>query len=177
MFYLIAKALHLLFVIFWVGGVAMMSWLMVKIAGQMEKTPGTADDTGMLTKTTQQLVNWIIWPSTVLAILLATSIMHLHFQTAWFWIKLAFVVVLVVYQVFLHAVFNSMRKGKLPYGRDRLKVIAELGVLFIGAIVVLAVLKSAIDRFLLFAGITGLVILLYLGVRMYLMRTARKRQQ
>jgi putative membrane protein len=177
MFYLIAKALHVLFVVFWVAGVAMTSWLMVKIAGQMEKKPEERDDTRMLVMTTSQLVRWIVWPSTILAILLATSIMHLHFQTVWFWIKLAFVLVLLGYQIFLQVVFSGMKKGEMPYTHGRLRVISEMGLLFISAIVVLAVLKSAIDRFILFAGIVGVVILLYLGVRMYLIRTGKKNQQ
>jgi putative membrane protein len=75
----------------------------------------------------------------------------------------------------MQSIYSGLTKDKYKYTSYQLRIFNEVGTVFLVAIVFLAILKDAINYFILFAGIVSLLLLLYLGIRAY--RRHRERQK
>ena len=60
-----------------------------------------------------------------------------------------------------------MKKGSIKWTILQLRIWNELVIVFLFAIVFLAVMKSTVDMLIGVAGIVGLIILLMLGIKLY----------
>jgi putative membrane protein len=174
--FFIMKGFHLIFVITWFAGLFYMPRLFIY---QTEANSKAEPDRSILINQfklmSRRLWYMITWPSAILALLFGSSIMHLYFQSIWFWIKMALVLALYIYHFIMQSIYSGLTKDKYKYTSYQLRIFNEVGTVFLVAIVFLAILKDAINYFILFAGIVSLLLLLYLGIRAY--RRHRERQK
>lgn len=174
----ILKAFHVVFIVTWFAGLFYMPRLFIY---QTEANSKPEPDRSILLAQfgimAKRLWLWITWPSTILAILFGMGRMHLYFQSPWFWIKMALVLGLLIYQVSLHITYNSLQKGNFKYTSHQLRVTNEISTIFLFAIVFLAVLKDAINYFILISGLLALAVLLYIGIRAYRRSRDKKRDK
>jgi len=168
MILIILKAFHVVFIVTWFAGLFYMPRLFVY---QTEANDKPEPDRSILLAQfrvmARRLWLWITWPSTLLAIFFGLGIMSPYFQSVWFWIKMALVLLLLIYQVILHMTYRSLQRDQFKYSSHQLRLMNEISTIFLFAIVFLAVLKDAINYFVLISGLVALGVLIYVGVRAY----------
>ena len=166
--FFIMKGFHLIFVITWFAGLFYMPRLFIyQTEANLKIEPDRTILVNQFKLMSKRLWYIITWPSAVLVLLFGTAIMNIYFQSVWFWIKMGLVLALYIYHFTMQGLFNRLRKDDYKYTSHQLRVFNEIGTIFLVAIVFLAVLKDAINYFILFGGIVSLMLLLYLGIRAY----------
>ena len=105
------------------------------------------------------------WPAMGLAVIFGLGIMHPYFSSIWFWVKMGFVVALIVYHHIIHFANKNLQKDVYKKTVDQLKAMSQSGMVFLFSIVALAVLKDTIHNLLIVGGIAVLVILIFIAGR------------
>ncbi len=82
-------------------------------------------------------------------------------------VKLAFVVLLIVYHIRNHIIFKQLQRNEVNYTSNYMRVWNEVATIVLFAIVFLVILKSAVNWIFGVAGIIVLGILLMLGIKLY----------
>lgn len=165
------KALHLIFVITWFAGLFYIVRLFVYHAEAKQKTQPEQD---ILIKQYQimQYRLWYIitWPSAVLASLFAFYLLYLNpawLSQPWMHVKLAFVLLLYIYQAKCHQIFKQLQNNEVKHTSNFFRIWNEGATIILFAIVFLVILKSAVDWVFGVIGIFVFSILIMLGFKMY----------
>ena len=139
MTYLWLKAGHIIFVIFWMAGLFMLPRFFVY---HQEAAPGSPENAVWVDRE-RKLLKIILWPSLlvvwVLGLALAMSIGA--FGQWWFHIKLAAVLGLSGYHVWLADYARALAAGQRRLSGKRLRLLNEIPGLAAAVIVVLVVVK------------------------------------
>lgn len=139
MTYLWLKAGHIIFVIFWMAGLFMLPRFFVY---HQECAPGTSENAVWVDRE-RKLLKIILWPSLVvvwvLGLALAMSIGA--FSQGWFHAKLAFVLALTAYHVWLASYAAALARGERRLSGRRLRMINEVPGIAAALIVVLVIVK------------------------------------
>lgn len=139
MTYLWLKAGHIIFVIFWMAGLFMLPRFFVY---HQECGPGTSENAVWVDRE-RKLLKIILWPSLVvvwvLGLALAMSIGA--FSQGWFYAKLAFVLALTAYHVWLASYAAALARGERRLSGRRLRMINEVPGVAAALIVVLVIVK------------------------------------
>lgn len=139
MTYLWLKAGHIIFVIFWMAGLFMLPRFFVY---HQECAPGTSENAVWVDRE-RKLLKIILWPSLVvvwvLGLALAMSIGA--FSQGWFHAKLAFVLALTAYHVWLASYAAALARGERRLSGRRLRMINEVPGVAAALIVVLVIVK------------------------------------
>jgi protoporphyrinogen IX oxidase len=139
MTYLWLKAGHIIFVIFWMAGLFMLPRYFVY---HQECAPSSPENALWIDRE-RKLLKIILWPSLivvwVLGLALAVSIGA--FSQGWFHAKLALVVVLSVYHVWLAGYAGALARGERRLTGRWLRLLNEVPGVAAALIVVLAVVK------------------------------------
>lgn len=139
MTYLWLKAGHIIFVIFWMAGLFMLPRFFVY---HQECAPGTSENAVWVDRE-RKLLKIILWPSLVvvwvLGLALAMSIGA--FSQGWFYAKLAFVLALTAYHVWLASYAAALARGERRLSGRRLRMINEVPGVAAALIVVLVIVK------------------------------------
>ena len=170
MTYLILKSLHLIFVVTWFAGLFYLGRLLIYYREASEKAePERKILSDQFILMTKRLLFIICFPSMFLVIGfgLVMIMRNPSVFTGWMHIKLALVGGLVIYQVICVKIYSEMKKGSIKWTILQLRIWNELVIVFLFAIVFLAVMKSTVDMLIGVAGIVGLIILLMLGIKLY----------
>lgn len=137
--YLWLKALHIVFVVCWFAGLFYMPRILVYHAA--------SDDAGVreqLAEMARRLYRFVT-PLMVIAIVLGAALFALnpgyYLQATWFWLKIAGVVALLVYHLVCGRYIGAICGDKNKRGHVYYRFFNEIPVLFLFAIVILAVLK------------------------------------
>jgi len=98
---------------------------------------------------------------------LVISVISCLVATAWMHIKLTFVVLLFVYHLKNHQIFNQLQRDEVNYTSKFMRIWNEGATLILFAVVFLVVLKGTFNWIFGVVGIIVLGVLLMLGIRLY----------
>ncbi|MEO8885053.1 MAG: protoporphyrinogen oxidase HemJ [Mucilaginibacter sp.] len=164
-------AIHIIFVVCWMAGLFYMVRLFIyHTEAQAKPEP----DRTILSKQFEIMESKLWWiitaPSMYIVIAAGISMLYLSpfwLQQPWMHVKLAFVLVLIVYHFICQNKMKQMRKGIYKWTSTQLRLWNELATLLLFAIVFLVVLKSAVNWIYGVVGIVGLSVVLMLAVKIY----------
>jgi len=139
MIYLWLKAGHIIFVIFWMAGLFMLPRYFVY---HQEAAPGSPENALWIDRE-RKLLKIILWPSLVVvwALGLALAVTTGAFAQGWFHIKLALVLALTAYHVWLAGYAAALARGERRLTGRRLRMLNEVPGVAAALIVALAVVK------------------------------------
>lgn len=165
------KSLHLIFVITWFAGLFYIVRLFVY---QIEAASKPSPEKEILQKQykimTHRLWYIITWPSAVLAILFAISLLYLMpewLSQPWMQVKLGFVFLLVLYHLKCQQIFSQLQRDEVKYTSNFMRLWNEGATIILFAVVFLVVLKNALDWIYGLVGIIAFSVLIMLGFRFY----------
>lgn len=137
--YLWLKAGHLIFVIFWMAGLFMLPRYFVY---HQESALGSPESALWVTRE-RKLLRIILWPSLALVWLLglALAMSTQAFGQGWFHAKLALVLALTAYHVWLAGYATALARGERRLDGKRLRMLNEVPGIAAALIVVLVVVR------------------------------------
>ena len=139
MTYLWLKAGHIIFVIFWMAGLFMLPRYFVY---HQESDAGSAEEARWVDRE-GKLLKIILWPS--LCVVWALGLLLGHtisaFAAGWFHLKLAFVLALSAYHVWLAGYAKALARGERRLSGKQLRMLNEVPGLAAAVIVIMVVLK------------------------------------
>ncbi|MEQ1542094.1 MAG: CopD family protein [Novosphingobium sp.] len=139
MTYLWLKAGHVIFVIFWMAGLFMLPRFFVY---HQEATPDSPEN-AIWTDRERKLLSIILWPSLVVVWVLGLALAWTigAFGQPWFQVKLALVLALSAYHVWLAGYHKALAQGERRLTGRRLRMINEVPGIAAALIVILVILK------------------------------------
>lgn len=165
------KALHLIFVITYFAGLFYIPRLMVYLVEAASRPKNEAD---ILLPQLQLMMRrlWVIItvPSGILATVFAIwliLLMPIWLAQPWMWVKLFFVVLLLIYHFKTQQFYKQFLRGEQRHSATFFRVWNEGATLILFAVVFLAILKSSVHLVFGLIGLVGLAVLLMLGIRLY----------
>lgn len=176
--YAYLKALHIIFVVTWFAGMFYIPRLFIYATEANEKDAVSRDVLqAQFRIMMSRLWYGITWPSAVLTLVLGPWVLWkggwwaamFEGSALWLVIKVALVVVLYGYHLYLHYMFASIRSGHYRWSSDSLRIWNEGATVLLIAIVMLATVKTGIS---LVWGLLGLVVLM--AVLLAAIRTYKK---
>ena len=170
-FYNYIKALHLIFVITWFAGLFYIPRLFVYQIEAFYKPSPDKEILGEQLKLMAKRLWFIItWPSAILATIFAIWLLVIiptWLSQSWMHVKLVFVVLLILYQLKTHKIFNQLQKDDVRYTSKFMRYWNEGSTLILFSVVFLVILKDSINWVFGVLGILALSILLMLGIKWY----------
>ncbi len=139
MIYLWLKAGHIIFVIFWMAGLFMLPRYFVY---HQETAPGSPENAVWVDRE-GKLLKIILWPALVMVWLFGLSLALTigAFGQPWFHLKLAAVLGLTFYHVWLARYAQALARGERRLTGKRLRLLNEIPGAAAAVIVVLVVVK------------------------------------
>lgn len=139
MLYLWLKAGHVIFVIFWMAGLFMLPRFFVY---HQEAAPNSPEN-ALWVERERRLLRIILWPSLVVvwALGLALAVNIGAFQQGWFHSKLAAVLILTAYHVWLADYAARLSQGQRRLTGRKLRMLNEVPGVAAAVIVILVILK------------------------------------
>jgi putative membrane protein len=139
MIYLWLKAGHVIFVIFWMAGLFMLPRFFVY---HQECPPGSPEEAVWVDRE-RKLLRIILWPSLVVVWLLGLALAMTigAFAQGWFHAKLALVLALSAYHVWMAGYAAALARGERRLDGRRLRMINEVPGIAAALIVVLVIVK------------------------------------
>lgn len=139
MIYLWLKAGHVIFVIFWMAGLFMLPRFFVY---HQESAPGSGEEAVWIDRE-HKLLKIILWPSLVIvwALGLAMAITMGFFSQGWFHAKLALVLALTAYHVWMAGYAKALARGERRLDGRKLRMINEVPGIAAALIVILVIVK------------------------------------
>ncbi|MGN6357840.1 MAG: CopD family protein [Novosphingobium sp.] len=139
MTYLWLKAGHVIFVIFWMAGLFMLPRFFVY---HQECAPGSPEEAAWIDREAK-LLKIILWPSLVVVWLLGLSLASTTgaFAQGWFHAKLAAVLVLSAYHVWMASYAAALARGERRLTGRKLRMINEVPGIAAALIVILVIVK------------------------------------
>ena len=170
-YYNYIKSLHLIFVITWFAGLFYIPRLFVYQIEAFHKPSPDKEILGTQLKLmAKRLWHIITWPSAILATIFAIWLLILQpfwLQQDWMHVKLAFVVLLIIYHLKTHQYFNQLQRDEVKKTSNFMRLWNEGATFILFAVVFLVILKNAISWIFGVIGIIVLGILLMLGFKIY----------
>lgn len=169
--YLYIKSLHIIFVVTWFAGLFYIVRLFIYQTEALQKSePVKSILHNQLSKMSRLLWNVITWPSAIITLILATSLLILQpfwLQQPFMHIKLTFVFLLYLYHFSCHYIYKKLQKGEIKYSSTQLRIWNEVATLFLVAVVFLIVLKNELNWIWGTIGFLGFGILLMIAIKIY----------
>jgi putative membrane protein len=139
MTYFWLKAGHIIFVVFWMAGLFMLPRLFVY---HQETAPESPDNAGWIERE-RKLIRIILMPSigAVWVLGLALSLTIDAWSQGWFYVKLALVIGLSIYQSYMTAYAEKLSRGERRLTGRQLRMLNEVPGVAVALIVILAVVK------------------------------------
>ena len=137
--YLWLKAGHVIFVIFWMAGLFMLPRFFVY---HQEAAPGSPEDALWVTREAK-LLKIILWPSlgVVWALGMALAASTGAFGQTWFQLKLALVLALTAYHVWMAGYAANLAQGERRLTGKRLRMLNEVPGIAAALIVILVIVR------------------------------------
>jgi len=165
------KALHIIFVITWFAGLFYIVRLFIYHAEAEEKPE---PEKSILQKQYKLMSKrlWLIitWPSAILASIFAFWMLFnnsTYLLMHWMHVKLSFVILLYLYHLACHKIYNQLQNDIVKYSSKQLRIFNEVATIILFSVVFLAVLKSAVNWIYGVIGIVLFSALLMLGFKLY----------
>jgi protoporphyrinogen IX oxidase len=143
MSYLWLKAGHVIFVIFWMAGLFMLPRLFVYHQETQERDGPEAPENALWIEREARLLKIILWPSLGItwALGLALAIQTGAFAQGWFHAKLAAVLGLSAYHLWLAGYHKALARGARRLNGKQLRLLNEVPGLAAIAIVILVIVR------------------------------------
>ena len=137
--YLWLKAGHVIFVIFWMAGLFMLPRYFVY---HQESAPGSPES-ALWVERESKLLRIILWPALTLVWLLglALAITTGAFGQGWFHAKLALVLALTAYHVWMAGYARMLARGERRLSGKQLRLLNEVPGISAALIVILVLVK------------------------------------
>ena len=139
MTYLWLKAGHIIFVIFWMAGLFMLPRFFVY---HQEAAPDSSENAAWVEREAR-LLKIILWPAMmvtwVFGLLLAVSTGD--YLQGWFQVKLAMVLALSAYHVYLAGYHTALARGERKLSGKQLRLLNEVPGIAAALIVIMVVLR------------------------------------
>jgi putative membrane protein len=171
MTFLYLKAIHIIFIVTWFAGLFYMPRLFIYMTEAHEKAE---PEKSILLKQfkimSSRLWFGITWPSAVVTFILGTSLIVNQpqwLQQGFMHVKLTLVFFLYVYHFSLHYIFKLLKSDIVRYTSQQLRLWNEVATLFLISIVFIIVLKNALSMVWGLAGLLGIMILIFAGMKIY----------
>lgn len=170
-YYNYIKALHLIFVVTWFAGLFYIPRLFVYQIEAFHKPSPEKEILGAQLKLmAKRLWNIITWPSAILATIFAIWLLILMpswLQQGWMHVKLAFVILLILYHLKTHQYYKQLQRDEVKKTSNFMRLWNEGATLILFSVVFLVILKNSINWIFGVVGIFVLGILLMLGFKVY----------
>ena len=170
-YYNYIKALHLIFVVTWFAGLFYIPRLFIyHIEAGDKPSPDKEILSNQLKLMTKRLWYIITWPSAVLCTVFAIWQLLLipgWLEQPWMHIKLAFVVLLIVYHMKTHMIYLQLQRDEIKYSSNFMRIWNEGATVILFAVTFLVILKGTFNWIFGVLGLIVLGILLMLGIRLY----------
>jgi protoporphyrinogen IX oxidase len=139
MTYLWLKAGHVIFVIFWMAGLFMLPRYFVY---HQEAQLGSPDNALWISRE-RKLLRIILWPSLIVAWVLGLALASTTgaFAQGWFHAKLALVLALTAYHVWLASYAAALARGTRRLSGRQLRLLNEVPGIAVALIVVVVIVK------------------------------------
>lgn len=180
--YLYLKALHIIFIVTWFSGMFYIVRLFIYVREAQDHAEQEVLTT-QLNLMAKRLWLGITWPSAILTLILGPLLMWQggwldHFsQHHWLHVKLLFVLLLYAYFFSLHRIYLRQQARQFRLSSNRLRLWNEVATVFLVAIVMVAVVKSALSWFWGLVGLAGFFLILVLAIRIYRKRRLQSLDQ
>ncbi len=170
-YYNYIKALHLIFVVTWFAGLFYIPRLFIYHIEALEKpSPEREILADQLRLMTKRLWKIITWPSAILCTLFAVWLLLLMpgwLSQPWMHVKLAFVLLLIIYHLRTHQIYRQLQNDDARYSSNYMRIWNEVATLVLFAVTFLVILKNAVNWIYGLVGLILLAVLLMLGIRLY----------
>jgi len=136
--FLTAKSLHIIAVISWLAGLLYLPRLFVyhsqaEVGSEMDKTFQIME---------RRLLRFIMNPALILVIILGLTLAYIMgFNYVWLHIKLTLVVILIIFHHLLGKWRKDFEKGQNKHSRKFYRIINEVPIILVIAIVFLVIFK------------------------------------
>ena len=139
MTYLWLKAGHIIFVIFWMAGLFMLPRYFVY---HQEAAPDSPENAVWIDRE-RKLLKIILWPSLILVWIfgLALAFDIQAFSQGWFHVKLALVLALTAYHMWLAGYAAALQRGERKLSGKRLRMLNEIPGVVAALVVVLVIVR------------------------------------
>jgi len=137
--YLWLKAGHVVFVIFWMAGLFMLPRYFIY---HQEAAPGSPE-AALWIERERKLLRIILWPSLIVVWVLGLALAATTgaFQQGWFHAKLALVLALTAYHVWLAGYATALANGERKLSGKRLRMLNEVPGIAAALIVILVIVR------------------------------------
>ena len=137
--YLWLKAGHIVFVIFWMGGLFMLPRFFVY---HQDSAPESPENAAWIERE-RKLLKIILWPSLIVVWVLgwALAVSADAFAQGWFHAKLALVLALTAYHVWMAGYAAALARGERKLTGKRLRMLNEVPGVAAALIVILVVVR------------------------------------
>ena len=139
MTYLWLKAGHIIFVIFWMAGLFMLPRFFVY---HQEAAPDSSENAAWAEREAR-LLKIILWPAMIVAWVLGLALAYSTgaYLQGWFHAKLALVLALSAYHVWLAGYHKALARGERTLSGKQLRLLNEVPGIAVALIVIMVVLK------------------------------------
>lgn len=172
------KALHLIFMVTWFAGLFYLVRLFVyHREAESKPEPVKTALKEQYSIMERRLYYIITWPGMVLTLIFGTLMLILnpgYLDSLWIWIKLGMVVLLAVYHVYCGELMRDLQEGKCHLKPFHFRLLNEAPTILLFGIITLAVFRDLSNFLMVFAGLIGLGVVLFIAARLY--KSAREQR-
>lgn len=169
--YLYLKSLHLIFIITWFAGLFYIVRLFVYQIEASQKDSPEKEILGKQLKIMASRLWYIItWPSMILALVFGTVLLILMpgwLSEPWMHVKLAFVVILIIYNIKCQQIFTQLQNDIVKYSSNYMRLFNEVPTIILFSVVFLVILKDGVNWIYGTIGIIAFSMLLMIGYKWY----------
>ena len=174
----VIKALHIIFVVCWFAGLFYIVRLFIYHTEALNKEDVERNIlTKQYTLMERRLWWYITTPSMYLTVLFGIWILWLNgsaYNQPWMYIKIAFVVLLIIYHFACQKIMNDLMNDKVVWTSLGLRIWNEVATLFLVVIVFLVEMQNTMDWMYGTIGFLGTGISLILAIKLY--QTVREKR-
>lgn len=170
-YYQYFKAVHIVFVISWMAGLFYILSLFIYHTEANEKPePEKSILQKQFVKMEATLWKIIASPAMVISVLAGVGMLSISpglLHMDWMWVKLGFVIGLLIYHFICQNIVAQLKRGVFRMTSFQLRLWRELATIFMIAIVFVVILKNALNWVYGLVGIMGVAMLIMIGVKWY----------
>ena len=133
------KAFHIIFVVCWFAGLFYLPRIFVNYAAT--RNPETREVLAVMSRRLYRFVSPFMWIVIALGIAMMATAPGYYLQAGWLWAKLACMLALVLYHFQCGRYVNALLDHTDQHSHTYFRFFNEVPVLFLFAMVILAVLK------------------------------------
>ncbi len=150
--FVVFKSLHVIFVICWMAGLLYIGRLFVYAQEAYQDTDEQRKNILLLQYHIMKKRLWymITYPAAILSLIFGIMLIWLQYSEGlpdWLYVKLGFVMILIIYHFFCHTILLQQSKGVFKWSSKILRMYNEIPTILMFVIVFLVMTKTVIGLF------------------------------